>query len=139
MRARGVGVAGVTVFVLTALSSGVAAQEAAGTFTVDASLAKRGQSVWNNRGCAACHAIGEGKRAGPDLAGVLERRDHGWLRRFLTNPPEMLETDSLARALLAEYNNTKMPNLRLKEPEIEAVLHYIAQQSEKAKEKQGGS
>jgi mono/diheme cytochrome c family protein len=100
-------------------------------FVVDASQAKKGQSLWNSRGCTGCHSIGGGKRSGPDLAGVLELRDIGWLRRWLKNPTQMLETDSLAQSLLAQYNNTKMPNLRLADADIEALLHYIGQETER--------
>ena len=116
--------------VALAMAPALSGQEASGGFTVDPTMAKKGQSLWNNRGCVGCHAVGS-KRSGPDLAGVLERRDHDWLRRFLTNPTQMFESDSLARALLAEYNNTKMPNMRLKTDEIEALLHYIAQETAK--------
>ena len=99
---------------------------------VDAAAAKRGESLFQGRGCIGCHSIGKGKRLGPDLAGVTERRDRDWLRRWLTNPTPMFETDSTAKALLAQYNNTKMPNLRLKDDEIEALLQYIQQESTKA-------
>jgi len=50
----------------------------------------------------------------------------------------MFETDSLAKALLAQYNNTRMPNLRLKDDEVEALLHYIAQESRTAGGGAGG-
>lgn len=104
----------------------------------DAAMAKRGQSLFSNRGCIGCHSIGGGKRSGPDLAGVTERRDLAWLRRWLKNPTVMFDTDSTAKALLAQYNNTKMPNLRLKDDEVEALLHYIAQESHKAGASSGG-
>ena len=113
------------------LPAGLAAQEAAATLTPDPAQAKKGQSLWNNRGCTGCHSIGGGKRSGPDLAGVLERRELGWLRRWLKNTTEMLETDSLAQALLAQYNNTKMPNLRLSDAEVESLLQFIAAESAK--------
>jgi len=108
----------------------VAAQQA--TVQVDAAVAKRGQSLFQNRGCVGCHSIGKGKRSGPDLAGVTQRRDLEWLRRWMKNPTPMFETDSIAKALLAEYNNTRMPNLRLKDDEVEALLQYIQQESDKA-------
>jgi mono/diheme cytochrome c family protein len=112
----------------------LAAQDASASrcLAPDPALVKRGQSLFNNKGCVACHAIGGGKRAGPDLVGVTSRRDHAWLRRWLKNPTEMFETDSLAKALLAQYNNTRMPNLRLKDDEVEALLHYLARESSKA-------
>lgn len=115
---------------LVASAGTVAAQGAA--ITVDPAQAKRGQSFFTSRGCVGCHTVGGGKRAGPDLAGVLQRRDTDWVRRFVKNPTAMFETDSIAKALLAQHNNTKMPNLRLKDDEVEALLHYIQQESQKA-------
>jgi mono/diheme cytochrome c family protein len=108
----------------------VGAQQA--TLQVDPAVAKRGQTLFQNRGCIGCHSIGKGKRSGPDLAGVTQRRDLDWLRRWMKNPTPMFETDSIAKALLAQYNNTRMPNLRLKDDEVEALLQYIQQESEKA-------
>ena len=109
-----------------------AAQQATGVLQVDAAMAKRGQSLFQSRGCIGCHSIGKGKRSGPDLAGVTQHRDLDWLRRWLKNPTLMFETDSTAKALLAQYNNTRMPNVRLKDDEVEALLHYMQQESDKA-------
>src|SRR5882672_10699770 len=95
----------------------MAAQQA--TLQVDAAVAKRGQSLFQSRGCTGCHSIGKGKRSGPDLAGVTQRRSLEWLRRWIKNPTIMFETDSTAKALLAQFNDTKMPNLRLKDDEVE--------------------
>lgn len=114
-----------------ALPAALAAQTGATGLAIEANQAKKGQGLWNSRGCTGCHTVGGGKRSGPDLAGVLERRDLGWLRRWLKNPTEMLESDSLAKAMLAEYNNTKMPNMRLKDEDIEALLHFIGQETER--------
>ncbi len=72
---------------------------------------------------------------GPDLAGVLERRERAWLVRWLKEPDVMLRTDSTAKAMLAEFNNLPMPNLSLTDAEIEALLHYIAQESAKVDKK----
>lgn len=104
----------------------------------DAAMAQRGQSLFSNRGCIGCHSIGGGKRSGPDLAGVTERRDLAWLRRWLKNPTVMFDTDSTAKALLAQYNYTRMPNLHLKDDEVDALLHYVAEESHKKAGAGGG-
>jgi len=108
-----------------------ASAQSTDVFQVDAALAKRGQSVFRNRGCEACHTIGKGKQAGPDLAGVLNRRDVAWVRRWLKNTTEMINTDSTAQAMVAEYRGLKMPALRLTDQDVEAVMHYMAQESAK--------
>lgn len=101
--------------------------------TVDATLAKKGKSMFASKGCNGCHSVGGGKRAGPDLAGVSERRDADWLRKFLKDPPAMLATDSIAMAMLVEYKNVKMPNMKLSDADIDALVHYIADETAKKK------
>jgi cbb3-type cytochrome oxidase cytochrome c subunit len=101
--------------------------------TVDPALAKKGRSIFSNKGCNGCHSIGGGRRAGPDLAGVTERRDTDWVRRFLKDPTGMLQTDSIAMAMLAEAKNVKMPNMKLTDGDIDALLHYITEETAKKK------
>ena len=105
-----------------ALPTSAAAQ---GGFTVDGGLAKQGEKLWKSRGCSGCHVIGK-KAGGPDVVGVVNRRGVDWVRRWLKNTTEMLETDETAMALLAEWNNTKMPQIKLSDSEIEALIHYMA-------------
>ena len=97
----------------------------------------KGESLFRTR-CAACHTIGggnverkPGKRDfGPDLLGVTGKRDRAWLTRWLAEPDKMLASmDPLATALLAEYDNVAMPNLRLSDVDIQALLAYIEEES----------
>ena len=101
----------------------------ASTTPVNPRLADQGATFWRNRSCDACHSIGGGRRAGPDLAGVSDRRSHDWLKRWLKNPPGMLESDATAKQLLAEAKGVKMPNLHLTDLEIDALIAYINQRS----------
>jgi len=92
---------------------------------MDPNLAKRGKSLFTNRGCYTCHTIGKGKMAGPDLAGVTQRRSHEWLKRWLKDPSQMIGSDSIADALVVEAKNVKMPNLKLSDSDVEAVIAYL--------------
>jgi cytochrome c551/c552 len=118
---------------VVAAIAGVSSAAQAQGMSVDEALAKRGKTLWQNRGCAACHSIGKGRLAGPDLVDVTNRRSVAWLKRWLGNTTEMLATDSTAMALLAEAKGVKMPNLKLSDAESTALLHYIAQESAKKK------
>jgi mono/diheme cytochrome c family protein len=102
-------------------------------FTVDKNLANKGKGLWTARGCTGCHTIGKGKLAGPDLAGVIERRDMDWLKRWLKESDTMVESDPIAKQLYEEYNKTLMPNMKLKPEEIDALIHFIGQESAKKK------
>ena len=75
--------------------------------------------------CLACHSIGQGKKLGPDLAGVTKRRSKDWLARWLKEPEKMLQTDADAKVLLKEYNNIPMPNQSLSDGEIKQYLKYF--------------
>lgn len=137
MKPSRVGAIAAASFTLALFVAGASAAHAQDdSLTVDPDLAKRGGSLFTGKGCNACHTIGKGKLVGPDLAGVTERRPLDWLRRFIADPLGMMETDSIAQALLADYGGIKMPGLRLKEQEIEALLHYLEQENAK---RAGGS
>jgi nitrite reductase (NO-forming) len=75
--------------------------------------------------CLACHSVGEGRKLGPDLAGVTKRHSSAWLARWLKEPEKMLATDADAKALLKEYNNIPMPNQSLSDAEIRQYLKYF--------------
>lgn len=119
-----------TLIALAAIGLGLPATAAAqGAFKVDAGLAKAGKKVFTKRGCNGCHRIGK-KAGAPDLAHVTDRRSVEWLKNWLLHTEDMLANDSTAQALLAEWNNVKMPNMRLTETEVDQVLNYIAQESQ---------
>ena len=75
--------------------------------------------------CLACHSVGEGRKLGPDVAGVTKRRTDAWLARWLKEPEKMLATDADAKALLTEYNNIPMPNQSLSDVEIKQYIKYF--------------
>ena len=75
--------------------------------------------------CLACHSVGEGKKLGPDIAGVTKRRSDAWLARWLKEPEKMLQSDPEAQAMLKEYNNLPMPNQSLSDTEIKQYLKYF--------------
>jgi nitrite reductase (NO-forming) len=75
--------------------------------------------------CLACHSVGQGKKLGPDLAGVSKRRTEAWLAKWLKSPETMLQTDADAKAMLKEYNNLPMPNQSLGDAEIRQYIKYF--------------
>jgi len=76
--------------------------------------------------CAACHTISKGNLVGPDLAGVTERRDEGWLIRQISEPDILLEEgDPIAMELLQQADNVEMPNMELDAAEVAAVIAYL--------------
>lgn len=86
--------------------------------------AERGSDLFASRGCAACHSIGAGLRVGPDLAGILERREPEWVVAMITRPDSMLRHDPSARDLAAEYGAT-MPRLGIGPEDARAILAFV--------------
>lgn len=82
--------------------------------------------------CIACHTIGEGKRVGPDLLHVTQRRPRAWLAQFIKSSQTLIKQgDQAAIAIFNEYNKIPMPDQPLSDAQIAAVLDYIASESNK--------
>ena len=80
--------------------------------------------------CSACHTIGKGDAVGPDLLGVARERDRAWLARYIKTPEKLLaEKDPIATELFAKYKEVRMPNLRLGDGDVEALIKYLEAQS----------
>ena len=89
------------------------------------SLTTRGFRLFTYKGCNGCHlhpGVKEGRVYGPDLTG--KRLATEYLRRFLADPsitpvPEMVCSRSVCGSPYP------MPNLNLKDAEIEALVAFI--------------
>lgn len=88
-----------------------------------------GQSIFASN-CTACHTIGGGNLAGPDLKGVTEQQSQQWLVSFISNPDQVITArDATANALLRKYNYIVMPNMGLTTNQVLAVIGYIQKES----------
>ncbi|NBA98375.1 SCO family protein [Pseudomonas sp. R5(2019)] len=93
-----------------------------------------GEQIYRTR-CSSCHTLGDTEHAGmrsigPDLLGVTRQRDPVWLTRWIKEPDRMLaEKDPLAMQLYEQYNRLAMPNLRLGEVEVTALLAYLEEET----------
>jgi len=87
--------------------------------------ARPGEDLYNTR-CTACHTIGQGDKLGPDLLGVVSKRDRQWLIRWLMEPDVMLkEKDPLAMALYTQYGNVPMPNVKLAPQQALDLIQFM--------------
>ncbi|NIS08092.1 MAG: cytochrome c [Candidatus Dadabacteria bacterium] len=100
---------------------------------LDNSLVEKGKIVYDSNGCAACHTLGGGKLAGPDLLGVTKRREEQWLKKWLKSPDTMIFTDPIAKEMLKEYF-VPMPNLGLNDEQIEQLIIYFKKIDEQVKD-----
>jgi protein SCO1 len=106
--------------------------------------ADKGAYLFKTR-CAACHTIGHGDGVGPDLIGVSHIRSRTWLTQFIEMPDKMVTgRDPAATALYNKYKQVQMPNLRLGDTDVAALIAYLDTQTSvlnagiSAKESPGG-
>jgi len=100
---------------------------------VGAQGATQGATLFTQR-CATCHTVGEGDRVGPDLHGVLERREEAWVTRFITSPGAVIdEGDPVATALLEQFNGIRMPDQQLTPEERTALYAFFRDCTQKGK------
>jgi cytochrome c2 len=93
----------------------------------------KGKEIFNSK-CTICHTIGGGKKIGPDLKGVTQRRPEEWLVKFISDPDKMFsENDPTATGLLKECNGVRMPNQGLTKEQVTDVIAYLKSQEEPAK------
>lgn len=74
-----------------------------------------GRILFNELGCANCHTPKTDlpQRKGPNLDGLLQHSDPDYIAAFLKDPT-------------GTKPGTSMPQVQLREKEVEAVLHYLA-------------
>jgi len=92
-------------------------------------LAAKGEKLFAQKGCNACHAVTDQKLVGPGLKGLNERATYRWSMAIILNPDSMLKNDERAKQLLKEYG-VPMPYQKITFEETEAILHYILKVSQ---------
>lgn len=90
----------------------------------DPELAEKGEKLFDEKGCGACHAAGK-RKVGPPLQGVTDRREPQWIARMIQHPEEMLKKDPTAQKLLQKYG-TRMANQNVSPDETRALIAYLA-------------
>jgi mono/diheme cytochrome c family protein len=79
--------------------------------------------------CAACHTIGGGAQAGPDLKGVTARRDRAWLIRFLVDTGAFASDPAVVKMIEAAGGLEMPPTPGMTPALAEEILRLIERQS----------
>jgi cytochrome c2 len=79
------------------------------------------------RNCSSCHTFGRGVLVGPDLKGVTDRHDRRWLTAWISSSERLIQSgDPSAAALFTKFKKQRMPDQRLPQDEMTALLDYLA-------------
>jgi len=89
---------------------------------IDPKLAEKGKGLFTLK-CSACHKLPE-RYVGPALAGVTKRRRPEWIMNMMLNPQEMIQKDSTAQDLFAEFL-VPMTFQNVTEADARAILEYL--------------
>ncbi len=82
--------------------------------------------------CSTCHNIGGGVKVGPDLLGVVKRREKSWFRRFVRGPSAAIDAgDPIAAELYKKFQPIRMPDQALTDAEADGVWAYFGDCTEK--------
>jgi len=93
----------------------------------------KGEDLFRSR-CDSCHSLGNEDGLGPGLFNVTHRRDRAWLVRWLKTPDRLLaEKDPIAMDLFNRYKKVVMPNLRLSDSDVNALIGYMETSSKSAR------
>ncbi len=96
---------------------------------LDENLAAKGEKLFAQKGCNACHMVSDQKLVGPGLKDLNKEVSYRWAIAMIVNPDSMLKNDERAKQLLKEYG-TPMPNQNVSLEEAQAILHYILKMSQ---------
>ena len=84
-----------------------------------------GQAIFEQK-CVVCHSAGNDRLVGPGLAGVMTRRDRDWVKRFIMQPDQLINSnDPTATELVQEYM-VVMPNLGVTDAEAESLIAFLS-------------
>jgi len=101
----------------------------------DEAAEERGEKLFKDKGCSACHAFGK-KVTGPDLAGVTQRRTAVWIENQILHPDVMVKTDPISHELFAKFM-LQMPNQGLTPEQARDVIAYFRHKDHEAGEAHG--
>jgi mono/diheme cytochrome c family protein len=82
--------------------------------------------------CSTCHNIGGGPKVGPDLLGVVTRRQKTWFAKFVRGPSRAIDAgEPIAAALFQKFAPIKMPDQPLTDAEVDGVWAYFTSCNDK--------
>jgi mono/diheme cytochrome c family protein len=88
--------------------------------------------------CAACHTSGGGRRVGPDLENIHNKRSPEWLEKFVPAARSMIDSgDAEAVAVFEEYNKMPMPDFPVSSEQVKQIVAYVKSRSSVAADSSG--
>lgn len=94
------------------------------TFSSDPDVIARGKQLFELN-CVACHNF-RATGIGPNLSGVTREVSAEWLKAFITNPPQVIQSgDERAAGLFAAYKTYMPPFAHFSETDLDALLAYL--------------
>ncbi|WP_373494070.1 cytochrome c, partial [Aquiflexum sp.] len=97
--------------------------------STDEDVIGSGQVMFQNH-CSGCHSFVQ-DGIGPHLGGLTEEVNVGWIRDFIQNPAEMINSeDQRAKEIFGRFESYMPPFDHLPNEEIDAIIAYMHQYPE---------
>src|SRR3954465_7967270 len=90
----------------------------------DPAVIAKGEAIFNQQ-CSGCHNFRQDE-IGPQLSGITNQQSPHWIRSFINNPQEVINSgDKEAVALYNKYKVTMPSFASLKEDELNGLLAFL--------------
>lgn len=93
---------------------------------INEDMAAKGKEIFQVK-CMVCHQVGTQRIIGPGLKNITKIRTPEWILNMITNPDQMLQEDPVAKALLKEFNGTRMTDQGITKEEAKQILAFLRQ------------
>lgn len=101
-------------------------------YSIEPAQIEAGKTLFETH-CSACHSFTQ-PTIGPNLSGLTREVDSDWIKKFISNPNQLIESgDPRAKSLFEKYKSYMPAFPQLKEDELDALLSYMHRFSEKPK------
>ncbi len=93
-------------------------------YSTEPAVIAKGNKLFDNN-CVICHNF-RTTGIGPNLAGITREVSEDWLRTFIKNPIQVIQTgDERGTELYAQYKQYMPPFQMLPEEDLDAILAYL--------------
>lgn len=95
---------------------------------LDGAMAAKGEKLFEVN-CSACHKTTDDRLVGPGLEDITTIRTPEWIMNMMTNPAEMTQKDTIAKALLEKYL-TQM-SVSVSDDDARSILEFLRKNDQK--------
>ncbi len=111
-------------FISTVFSSCVSHGNNKETPSADTAVIAKGEALFETN-CVSCHGFRQ-DGIGPQLSGITDKNDIGWIKKFISDPQQMIQSGDARAVELHKKFNTTMPSFAfIGDSGMNALVAYL--------------